>query len=107
MTRANNSIFREMILLFMKKECFELLYWNFSACNVEGMYYLGVTNDLWSIYKSGSYRKRIVLMLRTKHFKRDISYLCPRAALLQLITRTHNHDYCNLCTGCCPVALTI
>lgn len=37
MTGANNSIFREMILLFMKKECFELLYWNFSACNAEGV----------------------------------------------------------------------
>ena len=41
------------------------------------------------------------------HLSRDISYLCPRAALLQLITRTHNHNYCNLCTGCCHVAVTI
>lgn len=39
---ANNGIFREMVLLFMKKECCELFYENFSVSNVPGsqvMYY--------------------------------------------------------------------
>lgn len=48
-TYANNSIFRKMILLFMKKECFGLLYWNFSACNVEGILRTAGLSDVQAI----------------------------------------------------------
>lgn len=34
---ANNGIFREVILFFMRKECFEPLYENFSAFSVSGV----------------------------------------------------------------------
>lgn len=62
---ANNRIFREMILLFVGKECFELLYGNFSVRNIPDVV-------LWIVGFNGLQEVGIVVCKKPRKYQEVI-----------------------------------